>query len=248
MKIALIGYGQMGKAIEKIALAQGHSITVRIDANEELNKLETELRQSDVAIEFTQPESAYKNILSCFDINLPVVCGTTGWLDKMPEVKRVCLEKNQSFFYASNYSIGVNIFFELNKLLAGIIEKHPSYDKVTIHESHHIRKLDAPSGTAITLAEQIVGKITRLKSWSTHSTGENMDLKSPKSNSDLPIYSTREADVPGTHVIKYFSEQDEIEIIHKAYNREGFAKGALTAALWLTDKKGFFGMEDLLSL
>ncbi len=248
MNIALIGYGKMGKTIEKIAVADGHTIVARIDKGTEDIWNGDELKQADVAIEFSQPESAYENILKCFQLNIPIVCGTTGWLGKLKEVQRLCKANNQSFFYASNYSIGVNIFFELNKLLAELMNKQESYDEVLVHESHHIQKLDAPSGTAISLAEQILEKITRLKSWSSYKENENIGTTLEDSNSEIPIFSSREGDVPGTHIVKYFSDDDEIEIIHKAFNRQGFAKGALAAAVWLHDKKGSFGMKDLLSL
>jgi len=248
MNIALIGYGKMGKAIEQIAIATGHTISVKIDATSDLYKQKDELQRSDVAIEFTQPESAYQNILTCFDLDIPVVCGTTGWLEKMPLVKKICLDKNKSFFYASNYSIGVNIFFEINKLLAEIMNKHSSYDRILLEENHHLMKLDAPSGTAITIAEQMLSRIDRLKSWTAFDAADREDNHRKQNPADLPIYSVREADVPGTHCVKYLSAEDEIEIIHKAHNRTGFAKGALTVALWLVGKKGFYGMEDLLSL
>ncbi len=246
MKIALIGYGKMGKTIEKIALEQGHEVIARIDRHGTQDWNESELKNAEAAIEFTQPESAYSNILKCFSCNVPVVCGTTGWLEKFAEVRKLCLEQKQSFFYASNYSIGVNIFFEVNKHLAGLMNRREDYDRTLIHEYHHLQKLDAPSGTAITLAGQITERIQRYKNWKSYNSEENMNL--PKQGAELPVFSTREAEVPGTHIVKYISDEDEIEIIHKAFNRNGFAKGALAAAVWLKDKKGCFGMEDLLSL
>jgi len=246
MKIALIGYGKMGKTIEKIAMEQGHEIISRIDRKGAEDWHESELAGAQVAIEFTQPESAYSNILRCFSSNIPVVCGTTGWLEKFPEVRRICLDRKQSFFYASNYSIGVNIFFEVNKRLAELMNKREDYYKAFVHEYHHLQKLDAPSGTAISIAGQITGRIERFKKWKSYDSEENMNIL--KQESELPVVSTREGDVPGTHSVKYISDVDEIEIIHKAYNRNGFAKGALAAAIWLKDKKGCFGMEDLLSL
>ena len=248
MKIALIGYGKMGRTIEKMAIAQGNEVTIRLDKSTHPTWEAYDLRNADVAIEFSQPEGAYENIMRCFEANVPVVCGTTGWLDKMPEVQRICREMNQSFFYASNYSIGVNIFFEINLLLAKLMNEQENYDEVIIHEVHHLQKLDSPSGTAITVAEQILEKIKRLKGWANYRDGENIS-PDPKSNSaELPIFSSREDDIPGTHIVKYFSSEDEIEIIHKAFNREGFAKGALAAALWLKGKKGCYSMKDLLSL
>lgn len=248
MKIALIGYGKMGRTIEEIAVTAGHSIIARIDKSTHASWEPKDISGADVAIEFTQPESAYENILRCFEANVPVVCGTTGWLDKMSDIHRICTEMKQSFFYASNYSIGVNVFFEINKLLAQLMNNQNNYKEVFIHESHHVQKLDAPSGTAISLAEQILERVQRLKNWSNYLGEEKMNGLDKKNELELPIFSSREPDVPGTHTVKYFSEEDEIEIIHKAFNRQGFAKGALAAALWLQNKKGCYGMQDLLSL
>ncbi len=248
MKIALIGYGKMGKTIEQIALKDGHEIVARIDKSTHDNWTPDLLRAAEVAIEFSQPESAVENIFKCFDANVPVVCGTTGWLKQMPDVTKRVLDEGQSFFYASNYSIGVNIFFEINKALASLMNSHQSYDEVFIHETHHLQKLDAPSGTAISLAQQIIENVDRLKSWGTYTGEENVNSQSNDSASEVPIFSSRAEDVPGTHIVKYFSDEDEIEIIHKAFNRQGFAKGALTAAIWLPGRKGCYSMQDLLSL
>lgn len=248
MKFALIGYGKMGKTIEGILRAQGHTIVAIIDKGNEALWNSPEIKNADVAIEFSQPESAFENILNCFRLNIPVVCGTTGWLEKKAEVERICKEKNQSFFYASNYSIGVNIFFEINKLLARLMNEQNNYSEILILENHHLQKLDAPSGTAISIAEGILGNINRLKQWTGHSIGNPDQLKGCDNIAELPIYSIRENDVPGTHSVKYSSDVDEIEIIHKAYNRLGFANGAISAALWLADKKGCFSMKDLLKL
>ena len=246
MKLALIGYGKMGKAIEEIAVQKNHHVVLKVDEHNAATFTKAELSQADVAIEFTSPEAAFNNILKCFDSNVPVVCGTTGWLDKMEEVKKICLEKNQSFFYASNYSVGVNLFFEVNKKLAELMNTQLQYDEIFINEIHHIHKLDAPSGTAISLAEQVLGKIKRLKRWSNYNPDES---KTPeKKNEELPIFSSREGDVPGTHIVKYFSREDEIEIRHKAFNRKGFASGAVLAAEWIKGKKGVFNMKDLLNL
>lgn len=243
MKIALIGYGKMGKAIEEIALRKGHEVILKID---HLQSGALDLSSAQVAIEFTSPEAAFGNILKCFDAGIPVVCGTTGWMDKMDEVKKRCIEKNQSFFYASNFSVGVNIFFEVNKKLAELMNDQEQYTDWIIREIHHARKLDSPSGTSISLAEQIIHKIKRLKSWRNYSSDEN---KLPVINdSEIPIFSTREGEVPGTHSVKYISHDDEIEIMHKAFNRKGFASGALLAAEWILGKKGVFGMNDLLNL
>ncbi|REJ80470.1 MAG: 4-hydroxy-tetrahydrodipicolinate reductase [Bacteroidetes bacterium] len=247
MKIALIGYGKMGKAIEEIAIETGHEIILKVNKEDGDEWANSEIKNADVAIEFTGPESAYQNIIHCFNANVPVVCGSTGWLEKYETVKKFCTERNQAFFYTSNFSIGVNIFFELNKKLAYLMNKQPGYDEVLIHECHHLQKLDAPSGTAITLANQIIEKVDRLDTWKNYKSDDNV---TPSDNTDreLPVFSSREGDVPGTHIVKYFSDEDEIEIIHKAFNRIGFAKGALMAAEWIRGKKGVFGMQDLLSL
>ncbi|MCX6291701.1 MAG: 4-hydroxy-tetrahydrodipicolinate reductase [Bacteroidetes bacterium] len=245
MKIALIGYGKMGKAIEEIALQKNHEVVLKVDEHFAGDIL-SELKKADVAIEFTSPDAAFGNIMKCFEATVPVVCGTTGWLDKMDEVVRTCKEKNQAFFYSSNYSIGVNIFFELNKNLAGMMNGHQQYDEVFIHEVHHVHKLDAPSGTAITLADQIMERIQRLKTRRNYSAQEK--ISTVKREDELAVFSSREGEVPGTHIVKYISGDDEIEIIHKAFNRRGFASGALLAAEWIVGKKGVYGMKDLLNL
>lgn len=238
MKIALIGYGKMGKAIEAIATAKGHEIVHRIDLNSQHLLEKEHLGQADVAIEFTTPETAYSNILKCFEANVPVVCGTTGWLEKLPEIKAQCLEKHQAFLYASNFSVGVNIFFEINKRLAELMASQPQYD-VQMEEIHHTQKKDAPSGTAITLAEQILEKLDRKTGW------VNKSADQPES---LSIISKREDPAPGTHSITYTSEIDDISITHTAHSREGFAAGAVVAATWLFGKKGIFTMKDVLDL
>ncbi|WPQ65476.1 4-hydroxy-tetrahydrodipicolinate reductase [Chitinophaga sancti] len=238
MKIALIGYGKMGKAIEAIAVAKGHEIVARIDkdSQELLNK--ENLQKAEVAIEFTGPETAYNNILKCFEANVPVICGSTGWLENMPNVTALCLEKNQAFLYASNFSIGVNIFFEVNKRLAELMAHQPQYN-VQMEEIHHTQKRDAPSGTAITLAEQVLEKVTRKQNW------VNADTTAP---AELSIISKRIDPAPGTHIINYTSPIDDITITHTAHSREGFASGAVVAAEWIQGKKGVFGMKDVLSL
>lgn len=238
MKIALIGYGKMGKAIEAIAQGRGHEIVHRIDINSSHLLEKEHLSQADVAIEFTTPETAYHNIEKCFNANVPVVCGTTGWLEKLPEVKAQCLEKHQAFLYASNFSIGVNIFFELNRRLAELMAPQKEY-KVSMVEVHHTQKKDAPSGTAITLAEQILEKVPGKTGWVNETTSD------PAS---LGIVSKREDPAPGTHTIHYSSAIDDITITHTAHSREGFAAGAVTAAEWLKGKKGIFTMKDVLSL
>lgn len=237
MKIALIGYGKMGHEIEKIALSRGHSIQIKIDKNnlEALN--ETNFNKSDIAIEFTQPDFAVNNYKACFKKNIPVVSGTTGWLKEFEEISQLCNDTNQSFFYASNFSIGVNIFFELNKKLAQLMNSISGYD-VEMNEIHHAEKLDEPSGTAISLAEQIIDNLDTKTNWSLN----------PSDNSDIKIKAERIKNVPGTHSVLYKSDVDEITIKHEAKNRKGFALGAVLAAEFLVDKKGVYNMQDLLSL
>ncbi|HEY8690443.1 MAG TPA: 4-hydroxy-tetrahydrodipicolinate reductase [Chitinophagaceae bacterium] len=235
MKIALLGYGKMGKTIEEIALQKGHSISLIIDMHNLYDLTKINLQKADVAIEFTTPENAVNNLLQCFDAGVPVVCGTTGWLNNFDKVKEICLKENGSFIYASNYSIGVNIFFELNKKLAELMRKH-DYN-VTVEETHHTQKKDAPSGTAITIAEQLLKELPHKKQW--------VNYNSEK-DEDLSIISKRIDPAPGTHTVKYSSEVDDIEIIHTAHNRKGFASGAVLAAEFLKDKKGIFSMKDVL--
>lgn len=235
MKIALVGYGKMGKTIEQIAHNRGHEIVSIIDINNAEDFESEAFKSADVAIEFTTPATAYGNYLKCFAANVPIVSGTTGWLEHMDEVKRLCREEGKTFFYASNFSIGVNIFFALNKYLAKIMNNFPSYD-VRMNEAHHIHKLDAPSGTAITLAEGILENVGRKERWV---------LETAESPSDLPIHAIREGEVPGIHEIIYESEADTISIKHDAKSRAGFALGAVLAAEFTVGKKGFLGMNDL---
>ena len=238
MNIALIGYGKMGKAIEAVALQKGHNIILKIDVDNIDELTDENLKKCDVAIEFTTPDNAVKNILQCFDAGVPVVCGTTGWLASLEEVKQICKEKNGTFLTTTNFSIGVNIFFEINKFAASLMSPHKEYD-VSIEEIHHTEKKDSPSGTAITLAEQILQQITRKTKWVNSSTNNARDLE---------IISKRIDPVAGTHKVKYSSSVDDIEIIHTAHNREGFAKGAVLAAEFLQGKKGIFTMTDVLGL
>lgn len=245
MKIVLIGHGKMGKSIEALAKKKGHEICLIVDEKNRDSVSIQELATGDVAIEFSQPGAAVDNILRCFDAGIPVVSGTTGWNERLEEVKDICRKNNHSFFYSSNFSIGVNVFFEVNKKLAELMNHLDQYDEVLIQESHHIHKLDSPSGTAITLAEQLISGIDRLKFWRNYKGDENI-AGGDDADAELPIFSTREDEVPGTHIVKYFSDDDEIEIIHKAQNRQGFAMGAIRAAEWLSGKKGVFGMQDLL--
>ncbi|SDG00915.1 4-hydroxy-tetrahydrodipicolinate reductase [Chitinophaga filiformis] len=238
MKIALIGYGKMGKAIEAIAVAKGHEIVHRVDLNSQHLLEKEELSKADVAIEFTGPETAYNNILKCFAANVPVVCGSTGWLEQLPAVTSLCLEQHQAFLYASNFSVGVNIFFEINKRLAELMANQPQYE-VKMEEIHHTQKRDAPSGTAISLAEQLMEKVRRKQEW------VNEESSRPE---QLSIISKREDPAPGTHSVTYTSAIDDITITHTAHSREGFASGAVIAAEWLKGKTGIFSMKDVLSL
>ena len=238
MKIALIGYGKMGKAIESIALSKGHEIVLKIDIQNNQDFTEAALQKADVAIEFTGPHSAFENVKKCIAWGVPVVSGSTGWLDKWNEVKDLCDEKNGTLIYSSNYSIGVNLFFELNKQLAQLMQPYNSYD-VSMTEVHHTEKKDAPSGTAISLAEQILTNLGRKNKW--------VNAASANSN-ELVIQSERMDPAPGTHMVKYSSEVDDIEIIHTAHTRIGFASGAVLAAEFAFEKKGIFTMKDVLGL
>jgi 4-hydroxy-tetrahydrodipicolinate reductase len=236
MRIALIGYGKMGRAIEKLAATRGHEIVLKIDLDNGHELTPENLSKADVVIEFTGPLSAANNLRKCADSGVPVVCGSTGWLDEYESVKKRFEEKEGAFLYASNFSIGVNIFFELNKKLASLMASHPDYS-VTIRETHHTQKKDAPSGTAITLAEQVMENITGLKSW------VNRPASSP---GELSILSERKDPAPGIHEVAYTSAIDDLEIKHTAHNREGFAGGALLAAEYIANKKGIFSMKDVL--
>lgn len=238
MKIALIGYGKMGKEIEQIAIALKHEIVLKIGSGN-ADELTTEnLKKADVAIEFSSPKTAVDNILKCFDASIPVVVGTTGWLDKMEEIKTICKEKNQAFFYASNFSVGVNLFFQLNEYLAGMMQNYPEYIPA-MEEIHHVHKKDAPSGTAITLAQGLMKAHGRPEKWV---------LGETTNSNELAIHSKREGEVPGTHIVSYTSKVDQITISHEAFSRKGFAEGAVHAAAWLIGKKGMFGMKDMLKM
>lgn len=232
MKIALLGYGKMGKVIERIALERGHEIVLKKDHD---NTFEG-LLNADVAIDFSVPDSAVGNISECLNNGIPVISGTTGWLADYPKMKQLCEDKNGSFIYASNFSLGVNVFFELNEYLAKMMANLKQY-KVSMEEIHHTQKLDAPSGTAITLAEGVIK----------HTDYANWTLETPISN-EIHIEAKRIENVPGTHSIFYDSEVDQIEIKHTAHSREGFALGAVVAAEWLVGKKGVFTMKDVLGL
>lgn len=238
MKIALIGYGKMGKAIEEIALQKGHTVVLKVNDENLQDLTEKNLRNADVAIEFTVPASAVDNVILCFKAGVPVVCGTTGWLDRKEEVLATCRKMHGTFLTTTNFSIGVNIFFEVNKQLARLMNEQDHYE-VALEETHHIHKKDAPSGTAITLAEGVIDNMRRKEKWL------NKESTLPQ---DLPVISKREDEVPGTHKVKYDSPEDSIEIIHTAYNRKGFAAGALKAAEFIHDKQGLFTMKDVLGI
>lgn len=238
MKIALIGYGKMGKAIEAIAIEKGHTVPFKFDISNQDQFTIANLQQCDVAIEFTSPHSAVDNLKKCFEAGVPVVCGSTGWLAQWNDIKADCEAKDAALVYASNYSIGVNLFFELNTYLAKLMNSYKDYD-VMLEEIHHTEKRDAPSGTAITLAEQVLQNITSKKGWVNH-ISDNVD--------ELEIISERIDPAPGTHKIKYHSAIDDIDIIHTAHNRLGFAGGAVLAAEFIVGKKGIYNMKQVLGL
>ncbi|EAR12473.1 dihydrodipicolinate reductase [Polaribacter irgensii 23-P] len=232
MKIALLGYGRMGKEIEKIAISRGHEIIIRKELNDVID-----ITLADVAIDFSVPDAAFNNISDCIKKNVPVISGTTGWLARYAEATAFCEQENGAFIYASNFSLGVNIFFELNKQLAKMMNSLEDY-RISLEEIHHTKKLDAPSGTAITLAEGIIA----------NSKKENWNLGEEISNKNIPIIAKRIPDVPGTHTVWYESEVDTIEIKHTANSRKGFALGAVVAAEWILNKTGVFSMKDVLNI
>lgn len=238
MKIALIGYGKMGKAIEEIAASKGHTVAFKFDISNQSEFTIENLQKCDVAIEFTSPHSAVNNLKKCFLADIPVVCGSTGWLVNWEAVKADCEAKNAALVYASNFSIGVNLFFELNTYLAKLMNGHTDYD-VMLEEIHHTQKKDAPSGTAITLAEQVLQNITSKKTWVNDRSNNKEELE---------IISERIDPAPGTHKIKYHSPIDDIEITHTAHNRLGFAGGAVLAAEFIVGKKGIYNMKQVLGL
>jgi len=238
LQIILIGYGRMGQEIEKAAKKRGHSILFSVDKDDQ-NKLTAEnLKQADVAIEFSIPEAAFDNIMTCFKSGVPVVSGTTGWLDNFYKIRKYCSEHDNAFFYASNFSIGVNLFFQANKYLARIMNSYPNYD-VGIEEIHHKHKLDAPSGTAVTLAELIMKEIQSKQKWT-----KEVDTDAD----EISVQSRREGEIPGIHEVTYESEFDQIQVKHSAKSREGFSLGAVMAAEFLVGKTGIYSMDDLLSI
>jgi 4-hydroxy-tetrahydrodipicolinate reductase len=235
MNIALFGYGKMGKEIEAIALKRGHYVVLKIDKDNVETITDADLKKADVIIEFSTPHTVLENIKRCINAQVPIVVGTTGWYDSFEAIKKLCAENNGSLFHATNFSLGVNLFFKVNTYLAELMNKYNDYE-VSMEEIHHIHKLDKPSGTAITLAEQIISKIDKKKKWS-------IEKSDPE---NLFIHDIREGEVPGTHIIKYQSEVDDIEIMHKAHNRKGFALGAVIAAEFLNGKKGIYTMSDII--
>ena len=238
MKIGIIGYGKMGREIEKTAQERNHKVELIIDISNKNEFISANLKKVDVAFEFTQPDSAYSNIMKCFESDTPVVCGTTGWLSKFEKARKYCIKNHKTFFYASNFSVGINILFTLNRQLAKIMNQFTDYD-VEIEEIHHIQKLDAPSGTAIVIANDIISNMDRKIRW-------KKELK--KHEGDIPIRSIRKDMVPGIHTLTYNSPVDKLKIIHEAKSRKGFALGALLAAEFINGKTGFYGMNDLLRL
>jgi len=236
MRIVLIGYGKMGKEIERIAIDRGHQIVSKIDIENPDDLISLTNKEVDVAIEFSNPVSAFSNIMKCIEKQIPIVCGTTGWLEKKAEVEKATQSFDSTFFYASNYSIGVNLFFKLNKQLAKLMQPHVGYDIYT-NEIHHIEKKDSPSGTAITIAEGIMSQYPNKNKW--------VNNEIPRAD-EIAIWSQRESTKPGTHTVKYISKVDQIEVTHEAFSREGFALGAVIAAEWILGKKGVLGMEDML--
>ncbi|WP_417431456.1 4-hydroxy-tetrahydrodipicolinate reductase [Halpernia sp.] len=232
MKIALVGYGKMGKIIEELAIKKGHSIVATLNESPNIENLNS----PDVVIEFSNPEVAFENIKFCLEQKIPVVCGTTGWLTKKSEIEKIAVENNTAFLYGSNFSLGVNLFFALNEKLAEMMKPFEDYS-CQIEEIHHTEKKDAPSGTAITLAEGII-KNSKFEAWKLDET----------ENKNLGIFAIREDKVPGTHSVFYKSEVDEIEIKHTAFNRNGFALGAIVAAEWILGKEGNFSMKDVLEI
>lgn len=244
MKIALLGYGKMGKIIEKIATDRKHEIVLKIDFDN-LHELTAEnLKQADVAIEFTTPSSVISNINVCFEAGVPVVVGTTGWYDKLDEIKQQCEDGDHTLLYATNFSVGVNIFFHVNKILARLMNNYPYYE-VQVEEIHHTQKLDSPSGTAITIAEGIIENLDAKKNWANVLVADGKDSDDNVGNSALLIESYRMDSVPGTHTVIYDSEVDSIEFKHTAHNRNGFALGAVLAAEWLNNNSGFHSINDM---
>jgi len=244
MKIALLGYGKMGKIIEKIALDRKHEIVLKIDYDNQQDLTTENLQKADVAIEFSTPGTVLSNIDHCFNAGVPIVVGTTGWHEQINEIKSRYEKSDRGFIYGTNFSVGVNIFFHINKVLAKLMNNHP-YCDVQVEEIHHIQKLDSPSGTAITIAEGIIDNLDEKKQWVNILTDGNSPVDGDVKAQDVLIESHRIDSVPGTHTVIYDSEVDTIEIKHTAHNRNGFALGAVLAAEWIKDKKGFYSVADM---
>jgi len=242
MKIALLGYGKMGQIIERFALERGHEIVLKINIDNQDDLTVANLRKADVAIDFSTPDAAIDNIYACFDAHVPIVVGTTGWYGQLQEVKNDCLERNNALLYGSNFSIGVNLFFHVNKMLARVMNNFPAYE-VQVEEIHHTQKLDSPSGTAMTIAEGIIDNLDRKSEWANELVGTPFEEALKKEQ--LLIESHRIENVPGTHTVVYSSEVDEIEFKHTAHNRSGFALGAVIAAEWLDKRQGFYNVTDI---
>ena len=241
MQILLLGYGKMGRTIESIATERGHTIAGRIDQNDEAAWSKLTPDKADVAIEFSQPDAAVNNIRRCLEMGIPIVSGTTGWLDYKPELDALCRQHNGTFFYASNFSVGVNLFFRLSKYLAEMMSTYPNYQP-SLEETHHTEKKDAPSGTALTLAKGILASLSEKTEWILQEENQPVSFR----DDQLPVRSVREGQVPGTHIVRYQSGTDDIEIKHTAHSRQGFAQGAVLVAEWLPRKKGVLGMNDFL--
>lgn len=242
MKIALLGYGKMGQIIERFATERGHEIVLKIGIDNLNDFTIGNLKEADVAIDFSAPDAAVSNIYKCFEAKVPVVVGTTGWYGELQNIKNECEQSNNTLLYGSNFSIGVNIFFHLNKVLAKLMNNYPAYD-VQVEEIHHTQKLDSPSGTAMTLAEDIIEELDSKKEWVNELVGTPIPDK--LTNNQLLIESHRIENVPGTHTVVYGSEVDDIEIKHTAHSRAGFALGAVVAAEWLQNKRGFYSIADI---
>ncbi|MBK8193456.1 MAG: 4-hydroxy-tetrahydrodipicolinate reductase [Lewinellaceae bacterium] len=239
LKIGLLGYGKMGRAIESIASEHQVEIVWKITQKDRPGLTGDVLRRADVVIEFTRPEAAFDNVLFCLEAGVPVVSGTTGWLDRMPHAAAFCHAKGGALLWASNFSVGVNLFFALNAWLSNLMNAHPEYAPA-VTEIHHVHKLDAPSGTAVTLVDDLVARVDRKSGWALH--------PARPQDAEVPVTAIREDEVPGTHLVRWSSVVDEISIEHRAHSRAGFAGGAILAAKWMVDKKGVFSMKDVLNL